>query len=111
MRVYVVWEAMLASDDSVAASRRAAEADDSRLVHFWDPERLTGSAWRYVLGLTRQAWDVYFVYSPRAVWGDLPPHPDYWQHQGVGTDRAPILDRAELLKSVRSFLSEQEPHE
>lgn len=95
---------MLTSDDSLAAVRRTSESVDPRLVHFWDPDTLTGSAWRYVLRLPRLAWDVYFVYGTQTEWGDLPPRPDFWQHQGVGMGTAPFLDRAELIGGVRRLL-------
>lgn len=111
LRVYVVWEAVLASDDSAAAARRAGESDDPRLVHFWDPEKLTGSAWRHVLSLPRFAWDVYFVFGADAGWGDMPPRPDFWQHQGVGADIAPVLDRAELISGVKRLVHERSAHE
>ena len=101
MEVYVVWERILESDTRESALRRAGEDTDPRIRYFWDPDQLTGRAWRFVLGLRRLAWDVYYVYGPEARWTDLPPKPAFWMHQGAESDLAPFLEQTELIANVR----------
>jgi len=107
VRVYIVWEPMLMTDDRVGAERRFAEFSDKRLSCFWDGNRLTGDLWQHVLGLETVAWDVYFLYGPNAEWKKQPPKPMFWMHQlgKKGTDKgAPLLDEGAFESKVKDAL-------
>lgn len=70
---------------------------DQRATHFWDASGATVRGYRKTLDLPEPAWDIYMVYGSDAKWtGELPPAPDYWEHQ-LGTAsrprvHAPYLD-------------------
>ncbi len=54
-----------------------------RVTHYWDPSGNTGIEFKETLDIPMYAWDLWFVYEPGARWeyGELPPYPDYWEHQ------------------------------
>ena len=54
-----------------------------RVTHYWDPNGNTGIEYKETLDIPMYAWDLWFVYDPGARWedGELPPYPDYWEHQ------------------------------
>jgi hypothetical protein len=55
------------------------------------------------LGLSYDAWDVYFVYGPSACWeGADPPSPDFWM-QMAGVD-APAFDGATFAREALARL-------
>ena len=62
---------------------------DARASHYWDGTGVTMRAYRAVLGIPEEAWDVYLLYGPDARWeGELPPQPAFWMHQ-LGPRDAP----------------------
>jgi len=97
---------MLRSDNKVAAVQGSLEFADSRLSYFWDENQLTGLEWGKILNLNKAAWDVYFLYGPKAKWKKKAPQPDFWMHQLSGCeDKAPFLDLKELEVQVKRLLS------
>lgn len=97
---------MLGSDNKVAAVQGSLEFTDTRLSYFWDEAKLTGQAWGKILNLNKTAWDVYFLYGPKASWKKLPPKPHFWMHQLTGCeDKAPFLDLEGLEVEVKKLLS------
>lgn len=110
LSVHVVWVPMLPSDSEAAAREEAALMGDSRVRHYWDPERRSGTAYAQDVfpGYVGQAaaslpsghfmrehlasregvsaeraplWDIVFFYEPGSSWGDSPPKPDHWTKQ------------------------------
>ena len=66
---------------------------DIRASHYWDGSGVTMQQWRQVMGMTEDAWDVYFLYDRSAKWrGDLPPKPIFWMHQLGGLSKDNYLD-------------------
>lgn len=66
---------------------------DVRASHYWDGTGVTMQQWRQVMGMTEDAWDVYFLYDRSAKWtGDLPPKPIFWMHQLGGLSKDNYLD-------------------
>ncbi len=61
------------------------------------------AAYTNSLGLSGDAWDIYFLYGPHALWENTaPPKPDFWMHQlGFGLP-APFLDGEEFAKQALS---------
>ena len=103
LRVYIVWIPALPSDHREDALEATTECVDSRARHFWDRDRVVGDEYKRWLGISKFAWDVYFVYERGAVWTDAagPPEPHFWTHQLRGLDEfAPMLDSAELSRWV-----------
>jgi len=97
---------MLRSDSKVAAVQGSLEFTDARLSYFWDEAKLTGQAWGKILNLKKTAWDVYFLYGPKASWKKSPPKPHFWMHQLTGCeDKAPFLDLEGLEIQVKRLLS------
>ena len=79
--VYVVWSSQLGAEEKHVASALAL-VPDSRARHYWDGDRLVGSAYQPVLGMRAAAWDTWMLFDRNAVWhGDAPPRPAWWEHQ------------------------------
>lgn len=105
LAVLNVWIPMLPTDKREAAVTAGKKLGDKRVAQFWDGERELGEAYAKIVKLpkgNKVAWDIYFVYSPDAEWGDAPPAPKYWMHQLGNDDRC--LDGAKLLRSVQGNL-------
>jgi hypothetical protein len=85
---------------------------DERATHYWDGAGYTMAAFRNVLGISEDVWDVYLLYGPDARWdGAVPPLPDFWMHQlgsrnnprveGPWLDTDELAGRASALLNVR----------
>jgi hypothetical protein len=76
---------------------------DSRARHYWDDGGHLMAAFTKRLGLSYDAWDVYFIYGPSARWeGADPPSPDFWmQMAGVA---APAFDGATFAREALARL-------
>ena len=49
---------------------------DQRAKHYWDGEKLVGTAYQPFSGLPAAAWDTWMLFDRDAVWrGDTPPSP------------------------------------
>jgi hypothetical protein len=73
LRVYVVWVPFLEADASSASLSRQVFGSDPRVLNFWDGSALT-SKWfaANVEHSTFPAWDVYYLYGPKASWQTIP---------------------------------------
>ena len=95
---------MLATDSHTAAKECEIRYSDSRINHYWDPDRILGRLLSQTLHLrTSIAWDVYLLYPPDHAWDrELPPAPKFWMHQ---LDEEPIfyLDPLRLKRLVRAM--------
>ena len=72
LRVYAVWVPFLGGTSAAAdVSRRVLP--DARVTQFWDGSALS-SDWfaRNVEHAPPPAWDVWFLYGPKATWTDTP---------------------------------------
>jgi hypothetical protein len=79
MRVFVVWEPVLATDLAPPSTAALARVSDSRAVQYWDSKR----ALSHVMGEHSRpsvVWDYIAVYAPGAMWQDAPPKPVYSDH-------------------------------
>jgi hypothetical protein len=76
LRVFVVYEPVLATDWSPPSASTLQRISDPRAAQFWDKERLIshsmGEHDRRSL-----VWDYIAVYPPGARWDDRPPEPAY----------------------------------
>ncbi len=82
VRVFVVWEPVLATDWGKPSSGLTANIEDKRAIHFWDPSRRLSASYGgpgkiESLAATREVafkmkdviWDAAFIYSPGVKWG------------------------------------------
>jgi hypothetical protein len=80
-----------ATEKDVGVATRVVS--DLRALHYWDESGATMQQWRQMMGMTEDAWDVYFLYDRSAKWtGDLPPKPRFWMHQLGSLSEQPYLD-------------------
>jgi len=81
-RVFVVWINMLPGDTEESARSSSREWNDHRIDHFYDPDKLVGSAIADCLGHSGNvAWDIYLFFSGLAEWKHGLPMPLDWMHQ------------------------------
>ena len=105
IKVYVVWTPVLREDDRRAAVAAIGHVSGGRAEHFWDADKSLAFSLGKIVTLPRErklAWDVYFVFDPKATWGNGPPKPSTWMHQ-LGTDKR-TLDGDKLRASVEDLL-------
>jgi hypothetical protein len=76
---------------------------DERVIHYWDPEKKLGEAYKPVLDLKQTVWDVYLLYPPDAEWKEQPPKPVYWMHQ-LGVEAGQKLNGEILAGEVKKLL-------
>ena len=82
VRVFVIWEPVLATDWGTPSQTLTANVPDARAVHFWDPQRRLSAAYGNAPKLDLLAgirnvsfrmkdvvWDTALVYPPGAKWG------------------------------------------
>lgn len=102
LRVYLIWQPVLRSDDHASAENRVREFSNERFTHFWDGNRLTGKLWQSVLGAKELPWDVYLLYGVDAQWEKEPTRPEFWVRQLNSATKA----RFEL--KVKEMLSQRQ---
>ena len=79
MRVFVVWEPVLATDLTAPSTASLARVSDLRATQYWDRKRDLS----HLMGEQSRAtvvWDYIAVYAPGALWQDAPPTPVYSAH-------------------------------
>ncbi len=56
--------------------------DGPRVHHYWEQSGIIGSHFTDVMDVDMYVWDFWAIYGPKARWaGELPPKPDYFEHQ------------------------------
>jgi hypothetical protein len=103
LKVYVVWIHRLYRDNREAAHEAMALVSDKRARHFWDGGGWLGKEYGKIVSLPRHkkfAWDVYFVFGPKAKWTDAPPKPDFWMHQLGGPETGNMLDGEKFRQEI-----------
>lgn len=79
VRVFVVWEPVLATDLAAPSTAALARVPDLRVIQYWDRKR----ALSHLMGEHNRAtvvWDYIAVYEPGAIWEDAPPKSVYSDH-------------------------------
>ncbi len=90
MRVLIVWEPVLRTDQAPPTTGALARVGDERVAQFWDPRRLLSARLLPVLqadsgpvigkpSLVTEdpVWDFVGVYAPGVRWSDPPPAPSF----------------------------------
>lgn len=104
VKVFLVWEPMLRTDNRDEAVKIAGELSDERVVQYWDEERITAHTWRDVLDISRYGWDVYMLYDETDIWSDMPTTPYYWMHQLSGVKKGEWLDEKKFEQELKTLL-------
>jgi hypothetical protein len=76
VRVFVVWEPVLATDFAAPSTAALARISDVRGSQYWDRKRVLS----HLLGERDRStvvWDSIAVYAPGTSWQDTPPKPVY----------------------------------
>ena len=79
VRVFVIWEPVLATDFTTPSTAALARIPDLRASQYWDRKR----ALSHLLGERNRStvvWDYIAVYAPGTVWQDVPPKSVYSDH-------------------------------
>ncbi len=73
---------MLPDDSEMTAQQAALAFDDPRVLHFYDPAKISGKTIADSVGWAGHiAWDIYLFYETGIKWGEAPPPPNRWMHQ------------------------------
>jgi hypothetical protein len=76
LRVFVVWEPVLATDLSAPSTVALRRIHDPRVKQYWDRNRVLSHA----MGEHDRpsvVWDYIAVYKPEQVWINAPPQPKF----------------------------------
>ena len=79
VRVFVIWEPVLATDFTAPSTAALARIPDLRASQYWDRRR----ALSHLLGERNRStvvWDYIAVYAPGPLWQDAPPKSVYADH-------------------------------
>lgn len=105
VRVFVVWEPVLATDWSSPSTAALSRLSDNRAEQFWDKDRLISHS----MGEhDRQSivWDHIAVYPSGAVWEHSPPPGIYHGNPVVRVKEAAREAIAQALARAESRISE-----
>jgi hypothetical protein len=95
VRVFVVWEPVLATDFAAPSTAALARISDVRASQYWDRKRVLS----HLLGERDRStllWDYIAVYAPGTLWQDTPPKPVY----SSGPVRDVISGAKDAIKSL-----------
>ena len=76
VRVFVIWEPVLATDLTAPSTITLRRIHDSRVKQYWDSNRVLSHA----MGEHDRpsvVWDYIAVYKPAQIWGETPPQPEF----------------------------------
>ena len=76
LRVFVIWEPVLATDLSAPSTITLRRIHDSRVKQYWDSNRVLS----HTMGEHDRpsvVWDYIAVYKPEQLWTDAPPQPEF----------------------------------
>ena len=79
VRIFVIWEPVLATDFTAPSTAALARISDLRASQYWDRNRTLS----HLLGERDRStvvWDYIAVYTPGTMWQDAPPRPIYSNH-------------------------------
>ena len=76
LRVYVIWEPVLATDLNAPSTIALRRIRDLRVKQYWDKDRVLSHA----MGEDDRpsvVWDYIAVYRPEQIWTEAPPQPEF----------------------------------
>jgi|GEM_PF-1141506 len=105
LRTFVVSVPALGATEQEARNSTSL-IDNPHVLHYWESSGIIGRLFQERMGIKSYAWDMWFIYGPKARWdGRLPPEPDFWMHQLPSLPPAKYLDAKEFAARARSMLS------
>ena len=105
VRIFVVWEPVLATDWSSPSTASLRRLSDNRVAQFWDKNRLISHS----MGAHDRrgiVWDYIAVYPPGAVWKHDPPTAIYHGNPVIRVKEAAREAIGQALAGVQSRISE-----
>src|SRR5260370_3146773 len=99
LRVFVIWEPVLATDLTAPSTITLRRIHDSRVKQYWDANRVLSHAMRE-RDRPSVVWDYIAVYKPAQIWTDAPPQPDF-------TARPVVRFIEGTLKALETIYSDQ----
>ena len=91
VHVFAVWEPVLASDLRAPSTATLRRLKDTRVVQFWDHDRLLSHAMgEHADDRHSIVWDYVAVYEPGKRWSEAPPSPTF-----SGRTVVSVIDKAE----------------
>lgn len=76
LRVFVVWEPVLATDLGAPSTVTLRRIHDPRVKQYWDSNRVLSHA----MGEHDRptvVWDYLAIYKPEQIWSQTPPQPEF----------------------------------
>ena len=76
LRVFVVWEPVLATDLTAPSTITLRRIHDPRVKQYWDSNR----TFSHAMGEHDRpsvVWDYIAVYKPDQIWAETPPQPEF----------------------------------
>ena len=76
LRVFVIWEPVLATDLSAPSTITLRRIHDPRVKQYWDSKRVLSHS----MGEHDRpsvVWDYIAVYKPGHIWTETPPQPEF----------------------------------
>lgn len=115
LRVYVVWEPILAADWRRPTTRTLGRIPDTRVAQFWDPDHLISEELRRAVETNAQLrkpacctdhghfWDMAALFLPEVRANGTLPSPIFFDGEVVGQESA-------IRSKLKETLSSQIPH-
>lgn len=108
VRVLVVWQPLLPTDNYIEAQKTASLIPDPRAVHYWEPGQVLGLMYGERLPLPGEfnfAVDMVLLFDPGVAWSEAGlPAPGAWFHKFGDDERtfSPEKLRDEIRKRLGS---------
>ncbi len=99
LRVFVIWEPVLATDLTAPSTITLRRIHDARVKQYWDRSRVLSHA----MGEHDRpslVWDYIALYKPEQIWTDAPPQPEF-------TGRPVVRFIQGTRKALETIYSEQ----
>ena len=90
-------------DSKLAVPNAVALLPDSRVIHYWDQTRMSGSFFKRNIApdvSSKVAWDMFFLYGPKAVWEEIPEPLVDKGRTIIGSSGALGYEFGELMKNM-----------
>lgn len=94
---------VIRGDSRLAVPSAVALLPDSRVIHYWDQTRMSGSFFKRHIApdvSSRIAWDMFFLYGPKAVWEEIPEPLVDKGRTVIGSSGALGYEFGELMRSM-----------
>ncbi len=78
----------------------------NKVHYYWSPDEEVMRLFGHSIGTDIALWDFWALYAAKNSWtGEIPPTPDFWQHQLTGLPEEQRLNIDEFNKQIDKSLS------